>query len=174
MALVVETGAGLVNAESYCSVPDATDYHTKRGNIAWGVLTQPDQEIHLRRATDYIEQVYSEAWKGYRAVSGQALSWPRRGVYIYNGSDSAYNGDYGAVIYTTIPVAVRNACAELALRSQDGLLLPDASEVEVIVSEKTGPLNTVFGKSKGPRFPAVSAMLRPYLLNSSSIRVIRV
>jgi hypothetical protein len=35
MALIVEDGTGKATAESYCTVAEATTYHTNRGNSSW-------------------------------------------------------------------------------------------------------------------------------------------
>ena len=44
MALVVEDGTGLPDAESYVSVADCKSYLDARGRTAWGQLTEPEQE----------------------------------------------------------------------------------------------------------------------------------
>lgn len=78
MALIIETGEGLPNAESFASAADFATYATKFG------LTIPSdeaaQEALLRNAA---LQMQTMTWKGCRAHSDQALSWPRKGAEVY-------------------------------------------------------------------------------------------
>lgn len=152
MALIVETGTGSVTGESFCSVSDALAYHAARGNATWATITTEQQEQALRRATDYMEAVYSQRWAGIRTTSTQALSWPRYNVIVngYFTSSSA------------VPKLVIAACAELALRAAAGELLSDSTQqktrtkVDVIEVEydKYSPAST--------QYLAITAMLQPY------------
>ena len=56
MALTPETGAGLADADSYCSQADADAYHDDRGNGAWALLDSDAKDAALRKATDYMVQ----------------------------------------------------------------------------------------------------------------------
>lgn len=62
MSIIVETGAGLSNSESYCSVAFADTYHADRGNDAWDNVD--NKEAALRKAFDYIQSSYTLAWDG--------------------------------------------------------------------------------------------------------------
>lgn len=166
MALIVETGAGLADAESYISVADATAYHAARGNSAWAALASDTvREQLLRKATDYMEQRYGQAWKGQRVFSAQALSWPR--VYVV-ANDFEVAGDI-------VPQAVKNACMELALKASSGELLSDVTAVAK--REKVGPIEVenFEGQSQNVRYQAVDGMLAAYLGSGvgSMIRVVR-
>jgi hypothetical protein len=44
MTLIVETGQGLPDAESFISVADADTYFTARGNAVWAALTDDAKE----------------------------------------------------------------------------------------------------------------------------------
>ena len=46
MALIVEDGTGLANAESYVSVADATTYHTNYGNTAWTAIIRSTARVN--------------------------------------------------------------------------------------------------------------------------------
>jgi hypothetical protein len=168
MALIVEDGTGLANAESYISVVDASAYHTARGNSAWAALASDAlREQALRKATDYIEQVYRLSWKGRRVTDTQALSWPRYEVcredgYSYYASDA-------------VPTEVKNACAELALKASADTLAPDLEQA--VVREKIGPIETEYDKNS-PQFTqyrAVNNLLAPLLngLSGAFRKVIR-
>lgn len=166
MSLTVEDGSGLSNAESFVSVADATAYHELRGNAAWAALASDTvREQALRRATDYMEAAYRLKWAGSRVSVDQALSWPRYEVPMHDAG-SYYDSD-------AIPVAVANACAELALRAATAELAPDVGrvkkrvKVDVIETEYAdGPAHT--------RFRAVDLMLEPFFGSSGmNIKLVR-
>lgn len=77
MALVVETGAGLADAQSYASVEAATAYHAAHGNAAWALAVESDQEAALVRATAFLDGSFGCRWPGERYSQDQALDWPR-------------------------------------------------------------------------------------------------
>jgi hypothetical protein len=166
MALIVENGTGLSNAESYCSEVYADDYHEKRGNAAWDSVL--DKEAALRKATDYMLQVYRSRWQGTRLTTTQALDWPRSNV--------------GIDVYTTVdddivPVEVKNACAELALKTYSAELYEDIGQkvkrkkVDVIEIEYES------ASTQTKQYRAIDAMLSPYLLSSNggfNVKTVRV
>jgi hypothetical protein len=131
MALVVEDGTGLAGAESYVSVADATAYHAARGNAAWAaVASDTVREQLLRKATDYMVQVYRLRWKGWRISVTQALDWPRSEVERADYAALQTNGMTtisGEYYYPAdeVPAEVEKACFELALVAIDGDLNPD-------------------------------------------------
>lgn len=168
MALITETGAGLPNGESYCSVADATAYHAARGNAAWaGLADDTAREQMLRRATDYMEQVYRMRWAGYMVSPTQVLSWPRHLVPVkgyYAGVGLASSAGFGAYYPTnTIPAAVAHACAELALRAIKGELAPDIGPLKKRVKVAVIETEYVIGATPYVRFRAVDRMLDPFM-----------
>lgn len=48
MALVLETGTGLTNANSYASVAEADEYNSVRGNTAWAEVTSASAIVVIR------------------------------------------------------------------------------------------------------------------------------
>jgi hypothetical protein len=170
MSLNVETGSGANNSESYASVADADAYLAARGQTNWASVATGDKEAALRRATDYMQSTYSGSWRGYRVYTTQALDWPRHLVPIK---------DYqtGCVAYydpAVIPVAVKNACIELALRAAAGDLAPDLGPQEKSV--KVGPIEQVFadGARQTPAYQAVNKMLSAFFCGSSNtIKLVR-
>lgn len=161
MSLITETGTGSATSESFCSVADSIAYHEARGNSAWASLTVTQQEQALRKATDYMEAVYSQRWAGTRTTSVQALSFPRYNVFV-NGF---------VVLSSSVPKPVINACAELALRASTDELLSDSTQqktrtkVDVIEVEydKYSPQST--------QYLAITAMLAPYFESGSGVEV---
>lgn len=166
MALIVEDGTAKADAESYISEADADTYHEKRGNVAWDAIT--DKEAALRKATDYMLQNYRALWKGVRMSATQALDWPRGYVYrepFLNGASTSF--PY-LVDDDIVPTEVKNACAELALRTADGDLNPDLGKD--IVSQTVGPISTTYSAAspQQKRYRAIDMVLRPFLLVSGS------
>lgn len=165
MALIVEDGTGMATAESYASEIEADLYHEKRGNTSWDSVT--DKEAALRKATDYLLQTYSHLWKGARMTSTQALDWPRGNVYAmpFMGSVSEQSL---LVDDDIVPVQVKNACIELALKSVSNDLNPDLTKD--IITQTVGPISTTYSASspQKKRYTAIDMMLRPYLSSSGS------
>jgi len=162
MALVTEDGTGLSTAESYISVADATTYFTNRGNTTWGAIASDAlREAYLRKATDYMTQMYRARWEGARYTEDQALCWPRTGVVR----------DSWSVAIDEIPVEVQNACAELALKASTAELAPDLTRGTI--REKIDVVDTWYDKSSPEytRYRAIDAMLQPYLGLTSSVCV---
>lgn len=166
MALVVEDGTGKVDSESYISVADATTYHAARNNPDWLLIT--DKEAALRKATDYMIQVYRSLWQGYRSITAQALDWPRQLVY---------NNEYPEEIQIAsniVPVEVKNACAELALKTYtDEVLFSD--EEQKVIQEIIGPITVKYSDNSTTstkQYSSINAMLKPFLKTSGS-QVIR-
>lgn len=158
MSLIVEDGTGRADAESYASVPEADAHHAALGNEAsWLDLDTDVKEVALRKAANFMRQVYRPRWAGTRVRYEQRLDWPRYGVMV----------DGFAVLSNTVPQDVKEACIELAFRSAQGEeLLPDQEAGNSQVKrEKIGPLDTeYFENSVGAaeRFQSVTAMLTPY------------
>jgi hypothetical protein len=139
MTLVVEDGTGKADAESYIAVSDANAYHIARGNSDWAALASDAiREQLLRKATDYIEQIYTGAWLGQATSSTQALSWPR--CYVERIERMRYGYDYYPSDF--IPPELGKACAELALRAASGDLAADLEPT--ISSAKVGPISVAY------------------------------
>ncbi len=142
MALTVEDGAGLANAEAYVSVSDAGTYHTAMGNTGW-TGTDAVKEVALRRATQYIDSHYR--FRGVALTSTQALAFPR---------------DLGL----TWPIrSLSHATCELALRALSGTLHADQDD-RAVVSEKIGPIEVGYAAPQfggQTRYAVVDDLLAP-------------
>lgn len=164
--LIVETGSGATDSQSYASVADADAYHAARGRTLWATMSEAEKEQALTRATDYMVEVYRKRWDGYRINSTQALDWPRYGVCK----------DGFAVLSNVVPAEVSKACMELALIAAAGdLLAPQGPQVK---SEKVGPLEVVYadGARQATAYPAVDRLLSPLFGaagGSNTLKVVR-
>lgn len=161
MALVIEDGSGVADAEAYISVADADAYFAARGNAAWAALDTAGKEQALRRGADYLETAY--AWRGQRATTTQALSWPRSCVVV----------DGVEVPSDAVPQAIQRANAELAVRASAGDLAADESAQ--VKQETVGPITVVYadGARQNARYVAVDAMVAAYVRGGGQIAVVR-
>ena len=161
MALIVETGAVVIGADSYLSVVDATTYLVSRGKgDAWDAVD--DQEAALRKATDYITQAYRGRWTGYRFTVSQSLDWPRAWVPIPD-VPSGYGAFSAFVSNTIVPLEVKNACAELALISSVTDLTATLTRPKI--RTKVGEIEVQYNpySPEYPRFRHIDMMFNPYL-----------
>ncbi len=186
-------------ANAYVTVEFYIDYHTSRGTpIAESPIDTIQKAIVL--GTDYLNQryrykgvkllqyvassvldpmlIYIDPWLipislGQQGIgipgrglgvshTSQFTEWPRQGVVDYNG-DSVYG----------IPQVVQEACAEAAIRVQNGIdLQPDydpdlvgAGGIIASVTDKVGPIeesrtfDTKLGIGFFPDFPKIKRML---------------
>lgn len=147
MSLIIESGNGDSNSESYVDATFADAYFLKRGNTEWDTLTNHEQLIV--RAMDYIDNNYS--YKGTKLVSTQALQFPR----LIDGE-------------TVFPIALKNAVCELALKSNDEDLLADTDKTTI--REKVGTLEIEYDPNQDniKSFNYVNKLLAPYLVSKSS------
>ena len=162
MALVVENGTGLSNAESYVTVAATDTRMVNLGNTLWATITTAQKEEALRRATAYMGQAFRGRWVGARINSTQALDWPRNGVCV----------DGYSVLSTIVPADIANACADLALKAAAGDLNADLSRG--VVRRKIGPLETEYDRNspQSKRYRSIDMALSPYLKGSSAMAML--
>jgi hypothetical protein len=169
MAVIVETGTGRSDANSYLGVADTDAYVAAYvGSTPWAAATSAAKERALMQATQHLDIEYEGRWRGRKALSTQALSWPRVGGVDNEGFTIASNG---------VPENLKRACAELALRVVLGDELHGVvTEPGDVASESKslGPLSKsvtyVGGKPAGGyRYPKVEALLKPLLEVSGGV-----
>lgn len=172
MSLIVEDGTARADAESYVSVADADTYFANRGNAAWAALDTAAKEQALRAATDYMMQTYRMHWTGMRVTGTQALDWPRAWVALVD-APSGYRSVPAYVPQNIVPPEVKNACAELAVRSLAAPLSPDLTSQ--VTRETVGPITVEYaaGARQAPLFKSVDAMLAVYLKGRGALDVVR-
>lgn len=138
MALTVEDGSGLADAESYVSVADCSTYCTARG-LTFSSGTTENKEAALRRATAYIDGAYGPMFLGRRRNGrDQALQWPR--IEAYDDSAEEY------IDQDAVPVEIVHATCEAAVRelATPGSLNPDLKRGGAIKSVKAGSVAVEF------------------------------
>ncbi len=173
--LIVEDGTGFLDADSYCSVEFADEYHAARGNLAWGLTSGGDREASLRKATEYLDAYYGARWLGETYADGQSLDWPRSYV---PAPDRSYGGwGYSVAAWlevSPLPVVLVRATAELALKTASGTVLdPDLSPA--VKQETVGPITVIYQdrSTNVVTFSAVENMLSRLLKSLTNIRLAR-
>lgn len=171
MAFVVEDGTAKADATSYVSLAESNDYFRDRGHLDWAD-SDIDDEVKttaLIKATDYIEGRFGQRFIGSKKTTTQALAWPRTGAADFADTD--------------IPVKLRRACCEYALRALTAELAPDlkvdASGLTVVATKKkVGPIETEFavpqtGLGATPMlfrpYPAADMLLRGLVYSASQV-----
>lgn len=175
MALTVEDGTGLEDAESYVSVADVDAYITA-GYAAdstaaqWVAAATGEKEEALRRATAYLDGHYLGDWKGTRNLKAQALAWPRTGGVDVDG----YSIDSSSV-----PKNLEHAAAEVAIETvtRTSELDPAQTDPSTLDKEllKIGPITIAedFSSPKSSsleisqRFPKVDRLLTDLISSSN-------
>ena len=134
MTLVVETGAGFPNADSYASVEQADAYAGNYG-LTW-TGDAATKEVALRRATAFLDANYRARFPGYRRNRRfQSLEWPRYAAFVrvydtnpwslYQGTIDASAADIldlSALPYDAVPAEIVRAtiiAASVAQNSTD-------------------------------------------------------
>lgn len=141
MALTIEDGSGLPDADSFISAADATALVDDLGLLDWPA-DPDDQEAALRRGSLWLSTYYR--WRG-TAVNGraQALAWPRSGAHDEQGHP---------VEDDAVPVEVERATvfAAIAEAQAPGALTPTITPNQMAVMEKVGPLTVQYRRGRRP------------------------
>jgi hypothetical protein len=141
MALIVEDGTGLADAESYISVLDCDALLVKwgRSSDAWTALDEATKEGLLRNSTMYIDADYGMKFSGEVVNSTQALAWPRSNAYKTNGQ---------SIPSDEVPVEVLRACSFIAVETIEGGVYFDDDNGARIASESVGLGQSALTESK--------------------------
>lgn len=170
ITIVVEDGTGVANANSFVSIADARTYASNRG------IALPTDEDELAamliQASDYLE-AQERRYQGERTSSTQALTWPRKGVFLHCDE----------VPSNVIPKSLIGAQVQLVIAINDGFdLQPNVSPQDYVIREKVGPIDTEYADPTAvgimPTFTGVNALLAPLFgecaSNKFALRTIRV
>lgn len=118
MALIVEDGSGLNDANAYVSEEYVDTHHSDRNNTKWEDFSSVEKQAAIIRATDYVDKRFGIRWVGFREQKEQALDWPRSDAFDRSGFQMTGTDD--------VPRQLQKACAEYALRAAIcGVLAPD-------------------------------------------------
>lgn len=143
MTITVEDGTNVPDANSFVSVAELVTYAQARGISL--PETEPEQEVLLIKAMDYIE-VSDKEYKGYRTFTDQELSWPR--TYDYQ--------DLG------IPEDLKKAQMVLAVAAMTVDFFPNSSGLTRSTKKTVvGPISVEYATSSAsrPRVPQAETLL---------------
>ncbi len=147
----------------YGDTDEALTYHADRGNTAWAAASAPARLVSLARGSEYIDGKYATAFPGYRTLlRSQEREWPRQGAWDREGS---------AILSTEVPIEVRYATYEAALRDLQtaGSLLTDVTMGKNIVKAAvSGAVSVEYSQPSGPMdlqltIPIIDRILAPIL-----------
>lgn len=130
MALIVETGAIVANANSFTTDAELVAYAASRGVTLPATEAERDQ-LQIK-AVDYLQM---QDWQGEKQTYEQALDWPRYGVSV---------GSW-LVPSDSIPKELKFAQMELAIAAQTINLLPN-QEINNVQREKLDVMEVAYFK----------------------------
>ena len=178
MTLVLVTTPGAANANAYCSLEEAEDYMASTvWTDAWTGKSDAQKVAAIANAARMMDTIL---WAGMRSSQSQTLAWPRcanlwgssRTVNLTTPSvDYLLDRDGYLVATDSIPVCVKNANAEFALRLLDEDRAADAGS---LISEtlKIGSIEQ--GRQTRRPIPmSVYEMVREFLVHSGGPRLVR-
>lgn len=165
MALILETGEGLANAESIVTLAEVRAFASSRGKS----VSADDAvlEAQVRNAHDFLASLEPRLL-GIRRTEGQSLPYPRSGLVVYGY----------LVAEGMLPTDAKNAICQLVieqLTTPD--LMPSTVDGRVVQQEVVGPVSTTYkvdGVSTQPGFPRVMAYLQPLLKSGFGMQTVRV
>lgn len=168
MSLIVEDGTIIANANSYLLVADATTYHALYGNEKW--LDRSDlHEVSLIRATQAVDVMFGDSYKGVLITSAQPLLYPRTGFNDTNGRTLS-----ASVIHPELKNWVAEAALVFVTNPGIEVLLPNPDKKDRIVSESVGiggALTEAFtysGATFQTKIKKANMILQPLLDGSTS------
>lgn len=157
MALIIENGTGVADANAYESAADVKSFLTARGYI----LSQSDTDVEalILRAMDTVNGL---RYKGYKVDKAQSLPFPRYQVYDIDGE--LLDAD-------AIPQTLKSAIAYLIFQLSEGSAINDERGLN-IVREKVDVIETEYAAGAAEYnvttlrdMPLVWSNLRPFLNN---------
>lgn len=168
MALIVEDGTGVANANSFVTLDEIKAAAAARGVTL--PATDADIEKLSFNAIDFIVSKEGQM-NGVRTFAEQDLPYPRTGVVIYSR----------ALLPNGIPKTLKQAQIQLVFDGANGvpLFTNDTPQEAAVKRDKVGPIETEFfepggtGAGMAPALDAAMSYLSP-LLRGLFVRTVRV
>lgn len=168
MALIVEDGSIVEDADSFISAADAITYCTSMGLDFTTDVVQA--EIQIRRAMEILIQRDND-FRGQLVDLSQSLPWPRKDDYQSDGLVTLSNGK--TIAQDEIPKQLKNALCMLASVAVTSTSLQPNSTGQVIIHDQVSTLITKYaspsdGGTSGDTtyFTAFEKMLQPLLFEN--------
>ena len=159
MALIVEDGSGLPDADSYVEVSYIDTYAASYGKAGWSALTEPEKEIKARQATQFADNMYLNEFNPLKL--DQRLAVPATNMSVRGNKISG------------VPVQLKDAIAELAVIAiTTNLIEVQEARNAVQRTVKVGDVSkseTFANDGYRKVFHPVEMLLRPILGNTQKI-----
>lgn len=138
LTLVLETGEGLTNSNTYASVSECNTYHDAQLRATdWTGASDTDKAKSLAMATRLIDAEMD--FYGWKASNTQALRWPRglaRNADEFDGYSQSLPASLtgGYFDNATVPKELKNATCEMArlLLAEDRTRNPDGEGLKSV------------------------------------------
>jgi len=157
MALIVETGDLIANANSYATVAEADAYLNARGRADWAALPSERKEQLMILAADYLNTMY--VWAGEKYDLNQSMSLPTSWIDM-------------------IPAQVKYAQFLLAYEAKDAELATSVSGPSVKLTEKSldgvGSTKTEYKDDApftGRSFPLIDALVSRFTTSAVTSKI---
>jgi hypothetical protein len=163
MALIVENGTVVANADSYISLADAKTYHTAHDDpTAWTGATDALLESALKYAAATLDGMFD--WQGQIVNTLQVLAWPRAGSEDREGRTPSNS---------TIPQQLKDAQCELAAIHLSSALTTTYDRGGMVKSEQAGPVKVEYqdGAPSEATWPYLLRLLNGLALHVSTVSV---
>lgn len=162
--LTPETGAGVTDANTYCSVADADAYHERQLRTEkW----QGAQDAHKQQALAMATRLLDEnvRWHGTPVLERTTPAWPRTGMYDAAGVELAS---------TILPPGLVEATAEFALRliEEDRVRKAEESPISLSVPKGSRSFRPGYHYSVVP--PGILDRLATFIQPAGGGRIMRV
>ena len=138
MAIIVEDGTIVTNANSYVDVAYVDTFCEGLGLSAWEEADDDDKETAILRAMAYIEGM---TFKGYKTEDDQSLKWPR---------DEAVDEDGYAIDDDAIPAVLQSAVSRAAYEEvvSPGILQSNLTRDDFVTSERVDVISITYEQGK--------------------------
>jgi len=159
MRLIVETGAGIPESNSYINYDDIEKYLISSNLETYENLTADEKIDRMVIASLFIDTSFN--WIGRQKTIEQGLTWPRVNVIYQNIS----------VQDSVIPVQIKKACVmALQMILDYGIGIFQDSDGAEIKKEKLGPLETEYFESlkiesaNSSRYSGINNLLKGFYI----------
>lgn len=153
MALIIEDGTIVSDANSYATIAEVRAYATARGVIL--PVADADVEVMLIKAGDFLNAI--DNFRGDAVEFTQSMNWPRNNVII----------GLNVVGNDVVPTSIKKAQMQLVCHLADGVDINPITTGNFVIKEKIGPLETVYSDAlntdPAPTLPLVDALLAPFI-----------
>jgi hypothetical protein len=158
--MALDATVGGTASDTYGTLVEADAYWTARQAADWAP-TEAAKEYALRKAAQYLDNVYRGRWKGLKVNREQALAWPR---------SYAIDSDGYSVEADTIPQELKNAQFEAANIIAAGTAL-EATIDRAVQSETVGELSVTYMDSASleAQYPQVSNWIKDLVQGPASV-----